>query len=267
MKLGPKDEIEKEVALYQKLKAVNIPLPSLLWFETYEDDLGRMKEEAIPGLLYSDLFTESYEKDWYIDNTFLEKFIAYQHNHLTWQSHTIGDKSIVSEPFNKYKYLYSEWFLDHTLIDACITKIALATKDEPQWWNHGDHNAYNIFENGVIDLEDSFFGPLWYDTITAITQNYWFPYPNSIPWELTRQHVFTREQILQYLEALSKHPIGINFMESQTFGALFLMRGIFVTVKSDSFPLLRSYRYERLQDAMNAFLQWENMIEFFLKNY
>lgn len=267
MKVWPKDEIEKEVALYEKLKAAGIPLPSLLWFEIHEDDLGWMKEEAIPGLLYAELFTESYDKHWFVEESILETFIQYQHNHLTGQAQTIWDTSIVADAFSKYEFLYSEWQIDHTLVEACISKIKHDTESEPQGWNHWDHNAYNIFENGVIDLEDSFYGALGYDTITAITQNYRFPYPNGEPWELTRQHVFSKEQILHYLETLSKHDIGINYMESATFGALFLMRGIFVTVQSDSFPLLKTYRYKRLQDAMEAYLNWENMIEYFLKNY
>ena len=267
MKVGPKDEIEKEVSLYEKLKSVGIPLPSLMWFEIQEDDLWWMKEEAIPGLLYADVFTESYDKNWFVEDSILEIFIQYQYNHLTGQSHTIWDTSIVSVPFSKYEFLYSEWQLDHTLVEKCITKIQNDTAKEPQWWNHGDHNAYNIFENGVIDLEDSFYGALWYDTITAITQNYWFPYPDWEPWELTRQHAFSKEQILHYLETLSEHPMWINYMEPSTFGALFLMRWIFATVKSDSFPLLRRYRYKRLQSAMEAYIDWENMIEFFLKNY
>jgi Ser/Thr protein kinase RdoA (MazF antagonist) len=65
--------------------------------------------------------------------------------------------------------------IEKSLIDDCIKKIESITKTLPIVWNHGDHNPYNIFTDGLIDLEDSFDGPLGYDTITALTQNFRFP--------------------------------------------------------------------------------------------
>ncbi len=60
--MGSFDEILKEVGLYQKLLSHGIPLPKLLGYEAAQDDIGWMKEESLKGKLYSELFTEEYER-------------------------------------------------------------------------------------------------------------------------------------------------------------------------------------------------------------
>lgn len=267
MKLGPKEEIDKEVQLYQKLKACDIPLPTLLGFEAHDDDLGWMKEESLHWRLYADLFTESYETHGNISSELIEEFIAYQHRHLQWQAKTIWKIDIINNPFMSYSYLYEEWEINHDTISALMEKIDQDTRDLPHCWNHGDHNPYNIFSDGVIDLEDWFYGTMWYDTITALTQNYWFPRNNWEPGELTRQHEFTWEQIQYFLENISKNTLGIDFTSPSVFWALFILRGIFVTVKSDETPLLRAYRYNRLKAVIDKYIAGENMIAHFQETY
>lgn len=268
MKVGGAQEIEHEVDLYQKLKTAWIPLPELLWFEINEDDLSWMKEELLTWELYADIFTREFEATWFISEEAFNNFVKYQLEHLDVQCKIAWDQTITNIGFDSYQYLFSEWLLEHDLAEKLIEKINQDVSIVKNAWNHGDHNQYNIFNNGVIDLEDSFYGPIGYDTITSLTQNFWFPDPrNNEIGELTRQHSFTKEQVQAYMTSIQKNEVWINFMDSNVFGALFLMRGVFVTVKSDWFPLLRKFRYQKLNQAIQAYLAWENMVDYFVNWY
>lgn len=262
--MGASEEIAKEIALYETLRSHSVPLPRLLGYEAPTDDIGRMKEESLQWKLYAELFTDSYEANWHIDDALFAEFIDYQYRHLSAQKNTIDQKDIVADTFPKYTFLYEEWVIPSATIDVLLERIEHDTAALPQGWNHGDHNAYNIFNDGLIDLEDSFYGPLGYDTITAITQNFWFPSSDA---ELTKQHTFSPEQITRYLDDLSVHPLAIDFTDSRIFGALFLMRGIFVTVQSGATPMLEKYRYAKLQHAMEAYLAGVDMIAYCIEHY
>jgi hypothetical protein len=104
---------------------------------------------------------------------------------------------------------------------------------------------------------------LGYDTITALTQNFRFP---TEWWELNQQHRFTSEQISRYLTYCTNK--NINFLENDIFWTLFLMRGIFATVRTNIFPILREFRYKKLEHVMKTYREWSiDMREYFIKNY
>ena len=218
--------------------------------------------------LYADIFTREFDENKSITDITFDKFLAYQLEHLTVQWNIAWGSQITSQEFDSFNYLFTEWYLDPTLAQQLIEKTATITKTMKWSWNHGDHNQYNIFENGVIDLEDSFYGPIWYDTITSLSQNFWFPDPIKWEvWEFMRQHSFSKTQLKTYFTEIQKNTLWIDFMNSDIFGALFLMRAVFVTVKTDGLPLLRKYRYNKLTHAVQAYLKGENMINYFISLY
>lgn len=111
-------------------------------------------------MLYAELFTDSYEVNGVISEQLIDSFIAYQHHHLTAQHAMIDNTDIVSEEFPKFQFLYEEGKIESDLVDKLLQRLALDISHLPRARNHGDHNAYNIFNDGLIDLEDSFFGPV-----------------------------------------------------------------------------------------------------------
>lgn len=261
MKVGPWEEIQQEVRLYELLLSYDVPMPKLLGYEMMTDGLWRMKEESLKGKLYSEIFTESCDTHGFVEDSILDQFITYQKKHLVAQRNTIG-KKVVDRAFDCHHHLHTEWFMESDKAHALMQKIDGIGVNVPHGRNHGDHNAYNIFQDGLIDLEDSFEWYLWYDTVTAITQNYRFP----ASWaELCRQHAFTEKQMRHYLTQLSTD--DMSFLDSDTFGLLFLMRWIFCTVETQDAPMLQAYRYKRLHDAIDALFAGENMLEFFVKSY
>lgn len=254
--------IQSEVDMYSIVQQYGFPLPKLLEYNIENDDISYMKEESLEGNLFADVFTNDCEKYWEIKKNHFDSFCLYQKNHLFFQLQT-QNKTITNREFSWFDDLYEEAQISKNLIDKVKAKVQSFAHILPNVWNHGDHNPYNIFTDWLIDLEDCFDWFLWYDTITALTQNFWFPIEW---WELNQQHYFTEKQIYRYLQYCSRKEI--NFLDNNIFGTLFLMRGIFATVKTIDFPLLHDFRYERLINVMNKYVEWStNFIEYFVENY
>lgn len=262
IKVGDRAAIEYEVHMYDLIQKFGFPLPKLLEYTIEEDDFCMMKEESLEGNLFADVFTQDCEELWAIHKNHFDFFCLYQKNHLYFQLQT-QDKAIAQTFFDKFEDLYEEGEIDHNIIDQLKEKIVRVTARLPVVRNHGDHNPYNIFTDGLIDLEDSFDGPLWYDTITALTQNYWFPTQGG---ELNQQHAFTEGQINRYLKYCSRKEI--DFMDNDIFAALFIMRWIFATVKTVDFSWLYQFRYKKLLQTITEYLNGnQNMIHYFITHY
>lgn len=262
MKVWSQEMIQSEVDMYSIVHQYWFPLPTLLEYNIEHDDISYMKEESLEGNLFADVFTYDCEQYWEIRKNHFDSFCLYQKNHLYFQLQT-QDKALAQTFFDKFEDLYEEGEIDHNIIDQLKEKIVRVTATLPVVRNHGDHNPYNIFTDGLIDLEDSFDGPLWYDTITALTQNYWFPTQGG---ELNQQHAFTEGQINRYLKYCSRKEI--DFMDNDIFAALFIMRWIFATVKTVNFPWLYQFRYKKLLQTITEYLNGnQNMIHYFITHY
>ena len=262
LKVGTSEQIESEVNLYQSAKSLGFSLPDLLWYEIETNDISWMKESVMAWLLYSDIFTNDCDINWQISNDHFMKFCTYQKKHLACQESSVGCNFITWWFKKQRDALRWEWCINHSIINELDHKIWVISESIPTVWNHGDHNPYNIFEEWFIDLEDSFMGPLWYDTITSLTQNFRFPIAGG---ELCQQHRFSTQQIREYIDIVLWDHLYLK--NKDIFGALFIMRGIFVTVWSHAFPILQQFRYSRLWEAIEYFLQWWDMIEYFIDHY
>lgn len=262
MKVGNEQTIASEVEMYTTIHKYWFPLPTLLEYTLLPDGISFMKEESLEGNLFADIFTQDCEQHGVIQKNNFDSFCLYQKNHLFFQK-TTQDKNLSHNIFQWFEDLYEENIIEKSLIDECRNKVEHSVKEISIVWNHGDHNPYNIFTDGLIDLEDSFDGPLWYDTITAVTQNFRFP---SQGWELNQQHIFTPDQILHYLTYCSNK--DINLLDNDIFGTLFLMRWMFATVKSEMFPTLRNFRYKKLEQVMKKYTEWStDFLDYFIEHY
>lgn len=262
MKVWDQQMIQSEVDMYNLIQQYWFPLPKLLEYNIEQDDISYMKEESLDWNLFADVFTLDCDQYWEIQKNHFDSFCLYQKNHLFFQLQTI-DKNIAEWWFRRFECLYEEWKISIEIIDKVIDKINNIISKLPKVWNHGDHNPYNIFTDWLIDLEDCFNGPLWYDTITALTQNFRFP---MRWWELNQQHSFTEPQIYRYLKYCTRKEIDL--LDNDIFATLFILRWIFVTVKTLDFPLLHDFRYKRLEKVMKLYLDWSSdILGYFIQYY
>ena len=124
---------------------------------------------------------------------------------------------------------------------------------------HWDFNSMNIFEWGVIDLEDSYNWPLWFDLVTLISHHYWFP----LNWKSWRKIAFSfSRNDINKLISLHNKIFWLNITE--TFNLCFILRWVWATVWMDKYYDEQKYRYNRLSKYIKKYLNWNNLLDFFL---
>jgi hypothetical protein len=109
---------------------------------------------------------------------------------------------------------------------------------------HGDCNASNIYEGGIIDIEDSFRGPIGYDIISALVSIEWSPATRN--YEFFAQYRFTAEQKAQYLKtfaALCKDariPDVTRFIDDLAY-----CRALWLCTGMREWPRIQQWRFEK----------------------
>ncbi|MEK7098424.1 MAG: aminoglycoside phosphotransferase family protein [Patescibacteria group bacterium] len=110
---------------------------------------------------------------------------------------------------------------------------------------HGDCNAANTYRGGIIDLEDSFFGPVGYDAVSALMSIEWSP--ETRDHEFYAQYRFTPEQRATYLKTLSVLNAKVKAPPLSThFDDLAYCRAIWLCSGMHAWPRLQQWRFEKL---------------------
>ena len=115
----------------------------------------------------------------------------------------------------------------------------------PSVITHGDLNPQNLYEHGVIDLEDSFYAPVGYDPICALIHINFFP--DSREYEYFARYRFTSEQRAQYLAMLdtlftkAELPRVSKYVHEFEF-----CRAVWCSVGMQKWPKLQKWRYDCL---------------------
>jgi len=104
---------------------------------------------------------------------------------------------------------------------------------------HGDFNPNNLYPTGVIDLEDSFYGPYGYDIIGALSHIDSFP--DSSEYEYFAKYRFT-QKYLDSLDAVcteAGRPKLTPLKEDFEF-----CRAVWLAVEIPHTPKLQRFRYD-----------------------
>lgn len=110
---------------------------------------------------------------------------------------------------------------------------------------HGDCNPANMYMGGIIDLEDSFFGPLGYDAVSALMSIEWSP--ETRDHEFYAQYRFTPEHKAAYLKALSVLNTKAKLPTlSAHFDDLAFCRAVWLCSGMHEWPRIQQWRFEKL---------------------
>ena len=150
-------------------------------------------------------------------------------------------------PFDQLRL---EKVLEKSLIDEIEKKITNNLTPLPKVWVHGDFTIFNLFPNGIIDLEDSHINHMGYDVFSLLTHVYRFP-QHLERAERKRSSTFTAQQVEKGIKFLS---IDIDLFDQDIFASLFLYRGARSTQKMNKTPVLRDFRYTMYKKIAMMFL-------------
>jgi hypothetical protein len=129
-------------------------------------------------------------------------------------------------------------------IEAAFVAAAGRLGKLPGTLLHGDCNAANMYDGGIIDLEDSFYGPLGYDQISALMTIEWSP--DTKNFEFHAQYRFTDEQRAAYVKALNVagKKAGVTDLGKYADDLAFC-RAIWLCSGMREWPRIQQWRYEK----------------------
>jgi hypothetical protein len=122
---------------------------------------------------------------------------------------------------------------------------------------HWDFNVMNLLKDWFIDVEDSYNWTIWFDLISLITHNYWFP----INWSLKIAFSYNVSDIEKLIKL---HDEKTWKSVEDYFDLSFMLRSIWSCVLIWDRPDLQKFRYNRIKKYITKYLNWENLLEEFL---
>ncbi len=133
-------------------------------------------------------------------------------------------------------------------IRARFVKAAKRLSVLPKTLLHGDCSPANMYQGGIIDLEDSFYGPVGYDQISALMTIEWSPERRD--YEFFAQYRFSEEQKKEYLKTIDAigKKAGIPSI-SEYADDLAYCRALWLCAGMHEWPMTQQWRFEKLIDT------------------
>jgi len=248
LRLGAKNELERDLLLHEQMTANGFPVAKILSKGEYKNYLYFI-EESLGEKHFGDLFAEDIKNTGNISNSLFETFLKITNEFATAQLKTAGQRGSVDEFFEGIclATLCKELPEYAMRIEKRFSEAMTHLASFPFVLTHGDFNPHNLYPTGVIDLEDSFFGPAGYDLITNLVHINYFP-PSS-DYEFFQEYIFNDDQKQRYLDVVD------TLYQSKGLPALSpclpdfeFCRAVWSAVKIEKYPKLQKFRYDLLQE-------------------
>jgi hypothetical protein len=253
LRIGPKDLILPELNMHKNLLEFNFPVPEII-SEGEKDGRYYYTENSLGETLLAIMFREDYEKHGFVSDGNFKKFLSVTEKFAEAQIKTARKEDALESFYygaHVDNILEELPYLKEKILKA-FEKVKKRTSALPSVLTHGDLNAYNFFEKGVIDFGSAFEAPAGYDLITNIYHIYNFPKPGD--YEITRKYEFSAKQINNYVSLLDDIYLGNNLPRLSDFTDDFIfMRAIWAAAKMQRYPKLQEWRYEKFERILKNY--------------
>lgn len=244
LRIGNREKIAKDLALHKKMEALGFPVTRLIG-EGEHEGLGYFIEASLGDRHLGNRFAEEVREIGVIRDATFQSLLRIVDRFGRAQL-----KSIVPakdfEEFTRGIHLdilcqelphYSEAI--RSRFRQCIERFS----PFPFVITHGDFNPNNLYAEGVIDLEDSFYGPFGFDLMTALVHINYFP--DSPEYEYTARYRFTPAQSREYLAAIDLIATDAHLPRlSEIKDDFEFCRASWSLVRMHQWPRLQQFRYE-----------------------
>lgn len=236
LRIGPKEGIAADRLIHQAMEKAKFPVARIL-SEGELNSHGYFVEESLGERSFRAAFQEDMEARSRINDAHFTAFLALMKKFYSAQKKSAkGDWD--TDEFAAGIRLPELCRELPVHADAIRERFAVAIerlKPLPRALTHGDCNPANLYERGVIDLEDSFYGPLGYDIISALVTIEWAPEVKT--HEFYAQYRFAPEQKAAYLKQFRQ--IAPHFDDLAFCRAAWLSSGM------GEWPRLQQWRFEK----------------------
>jgi hypothetical protein len=236
LRLGETQSIERDLALHRLMEKSKYPVPQIL----AEGELGNRKyfiESAAGARSFRAVFEEDMDSARMVTGIHFDQFLEVVKKLYAAQkkkSDGTWDKDEFADGI-RLPMLLAELPSHANVIRQRFNDTADRLARLPKTLTHGDCNPANMYEGGIIDLEDSFYGPLGYDMVSALRSIEWSPEIRS--YEFYAQYRFSDAQKAAYLKAfrtIAPHAEDLAFC-----------RAVWLCTGMHEWPRIQQWRYEK----------------------
>lgn len=245
LRMGEKSAILYDLAHHREMESAKYPVAKILSEGEYEDKMYFI-EESLGPKSFRAIFQEEYTASGAVSSEQFNAFTGVAKKLYTTQLKAKRDAWNIGEfaaGVNVTKFA-RELPVYTTEIEAKFVAVAERLQKLPGTLLHGDCNAANMYKGGVIDLEDSFYGPVGYDQIAALMTIEWSP--DTRYYEFYAQYRFSSEQKASYLKALNSVGAKAGIPDIGKYAKdMAFCRAIWLCSGMSEWPRIQQWRYEK----------------------
>lgn len=244
LRIGDKKKITKDLENHRNMEKASFPVAKILE-EGELDGMQYFLETSLGEQMIGEIFQEDIQQLGVIRDANFNIFLLIVESFAKAQLNTKKD----TETFDIFTNSIHLDILCNELpeyskkIQSIFLDIKARLSVFPFVLTHGDFNPNNIYPDGVIDFEDSFYGPFGYDIVGALVHIDYFP--SSPEYEYFAKYRFTTEQkgtYLSFVDSISEQrglPKLSEFEKDFEF-----CRAVWLLVKMHKMPKLQKFRYD-----------------------
>jgi len=250
LRLGDEISVARDVASHREMEQAGYPIARIIaegemlegsyYIETSQGDIS-----------FRNLFSAEIQSDGEISDSTFKTFLEIVERYLSRQVSTrrVTDGADFRARV-KLDALCAEMPQQAEELTAQFEQTVEALSAMPYVLSHGDFNAANLYERGVIDLEDTLSAPFGYDAVTALCTVDWIPPEGN--YEYTRSYTFTPVQKAEYIALIDTVTLrnGIPPV-SYAYQSLEFLRAIWMVSDLQKWPRARAYMHKQF---MNKYL-------------
>ncbi len=261
LRIGPKELITPELELHKRLLSYDFPIPNLLTEGEIEEGFYYI-EKSLGENLLGDIFWEDCKNVDQISKEHFQSFLNLSERFAEAQLKTAQPE----KDFESFYIGIHANYIQEELIDIkqqilqAFEKLKERTSNLPTVLTHGDFNAYNLFEKGVIDFGSMHNAPAGYDLVTNIYHTYNFPKTGD--FESMRRYEFTSQQISEYINAIDKIYVENDLEALSEYQEDFIIaKTIWATSRMQSYPKIQKWRYDRFRKMLSEYLSGNSIMD------
>jgi len=261
LRIGPQGLIAPELALHKKLLGYGFPVPGIV-AEGEKNGKTYYIEQSLGDELLGDIFWEDCKRDGRISDEHFNSLLTVAEKFAQAQLKTASDDK---DDEGLYIGLHMDYIQDELPdfkpeILTAFEKMKARTAAMPTVLTHGDFNAYNLFESGIIDFGSIHNGPAGYDIVNNIYHTYNFP--NTGDYESMRRYQFTPEQIKQYFASMDGIYTQAGLPKVTDFREDFIWaKSVWSTTRMQRYPKLQQWRYDKFKKMTGEYLNDQPIIK------
>jgi len=247
LRIGEEAAISADIVRHREMERQGFPVARLLE-EGVEGNRRYFIEESLGDTYFSELFVEGSAQTKVVDEKVFRDFLDVVQRFGDAQLKTAQE----SEGFPELASgIHLEWLCEEFPEDAeklqkVFEKVKSRLSEYPSVISHGDFNPHNLYPKGVIDLEDSFRGPLGYDLVSALVHIDYFPdTPADGYFARYRFSEAQRKEYLDRIDALAENA-GLPKFSDHASDFEFC-RAVWLLVRLQKHPNLQKFRYDLLK--------------------